>query len=79
MPVSASASARASSWRLNIEGGTRRRSSTRVDLAPLVEELPAEGAAALFCVERDPEACHGSIVAERLAAEHGVVVLHLRP
>jgi len=51
----------------------------RVDLAPLVEELPAEGAAALFCVERDPEACHGSIVAERLAAEHGVVVLHLRP
>jgi uncharacterized protein (DUF488 family) len=34
---------------------------------------------ALLCVERDPEACHRSIVAERLAAEHGVEVVHLRP
>lgn len=34
---------------------------------------------ALLCVERDPEACHRSIVAERLAVEHGVEVIHLRP
>src|SRR5947209_5930475 len=31
-----------------------------VDLGTVVEGLPADGAAALFCVERDPEACHRS-------------------
>jgi hypothetical protein len=41
--------------------------------------LPSAGAAALFCVERDPEACHRSLVAERLAADHGASVTHLRP
>ena len=53
-----------------------------LDHAPLdtlAAELPGDGAAALFCVERDPEACHRSIVAERLADEHGVSVNHLRP
>jgi uncharacterized protein (DUF488 family) len=50
-----------------------------VDLAPLVQSLPAEGGAALLCVERDPEACHRSIIAERLAAAHSVPVAHLRP
>ncbi len=40
----------------------------RVDLAPIVDAMPADAASALFCVERDPEACHRSIVAERLAA-----------
>jgi hypothetical protein len=33
----------------------------------------------MLCVERDPEACHRSLVAERLEAEHGVEVVHLRP
>ena len=51
----------------------------QVDLAPIVEALPTEDASALFCVERDPEACHRSIIAERLAAEYAVVVAHLRP
>ena len=32
------------------------------------------GASALFCVERDPEACHRSLIAARLAHEHGVPV-----
>lgn len=50
-----------------------------VDLAPIVEALPRDGAAALLCVERDPEACHRSLIAERLAAAHGVDVVHLRP
>lgn len=45
----------------------------------LATALPSEGAAALFCVERDPEACHRSLIAERLASEHGVQVSHLRP
>jgi uncharacterized protein (DUF488 family) len=51
----------------------------RVDLAQIVDPLPADGASALMCVEADPEACHRSIIAERLAAEHGVDVSHLRP
>jgi uncharacterized protein (DUF488 family) len=50
----------------------------RVDLAPIVDELPAEGAAALLCVERDPEACHRSLVAARMAERYGVSVMHLR-
>jgi uncharacterized protein (DUF488 family) len=51
----------------------------RVDLARIVERMPSAGRSALFCVERDPEACHRSLIAERLASEHGVQVLHLRP
>jgi uncharacterized protein (DUF488 family) len=35
--------------------------------------------AALLCVERDPEACHRSLVAERLATRHGFAVTHLKP
>jgi uncharacterized protein (DUF488 family) len=59
-----------------------RYTSEILDHAPLdalADELPTNGTAALFCVERDPEACHRSIIAERLAAEHGVAVSHLRP
>ena len=51
----------------------------RVDLAELVAQLPLDGAGALFCVEADPEACHRSIVAERLKSEQAVLVHHLRP
>jgi uncharacterized protein (DUF488 family) len=51
----------------------------RVDLDPLVEELSSAGVATLMCVERDPEACHRSIVASRLADEYAVPVSHLRP
>lgn len=51
----------------------------QVDLGQLVEGLPEDGAAALFCVERDPEACHRSLIAERLERELGVSVEHLRP
>ena len=50
-----------------------------VDLEPIVAEMPGDGAAALMCVERDPEACHRSLVAERLSREHGLDVTHLRP
>jgi uncharacterized protein (DUF488 family) len=51
----------------------------RVDLAEVAAELKPYGVAALLCVERDPEACHRSLAAERLAAELGVAVRHLRP
>ena len=48
-------------------------------LDPVVAELPREGAGALFCVEADPEACHRSLIAERLADLYGVTVTHIRP
>ena len=51
----------------------------QVDLDPLVAGLPPDGATALLCVERDPEACHRSLIAERLAREHSLPVAHLRP
>jgi uncharacterized protein (DUF488 family) len=51
----------------------------QVDLGAIVEELPAEGASALMCVERDPEACHRSLIAARLASEFELPVMHLRP
>jgi uncharacterized protein (DUF488 family) len=51
----------------------------RVDLRPIVAEMPPDGLAALLCVERDPEACHRILIAERLEAQHGLAVTHLRP
>ena len=51
----------------------------QADLDAVVAELPDSGAGALLCVERDPEACHRSLVAERIAADYGLAVTHLRP
>jgi uncharacterized protein (DUF488 family) len=50
-----------------------------VDLEPIVARLPRDRCAALLCVERDHEACHRSLIAARIAEEHGVSVEHLRP
>jgi uncharacterized protein (DUF488 family) len=50
-----------------------------VDLKPIVDELPANGTTALLCVERDPDACHRSLIAKRMADEYGVRVTHLTP
>ena len=51
----------------------------QADLAPIVAGLPGDAIGALLCVERDPEACHRSLIAERLAGEHGFSVVHLKP
>jgi uncharacterized protein (DUF488 family) len=51
----------------------------RADLDALVIELPGDGPGALLCVEADPEACHRSLIAERLAERYGVDVAHVRP
>jgi uncharacterized protein (DUF488 family) len=51
----------------------------RADLTALITTLPSEGPAALLCVERDPEACHRSLIAARLADRHGFTIEHLRP
>ena len=61
---------------------TRRYSTDildRADLAPIASALSGGGVAALFCVERDPQACHRSLIAQRLAEQHGATVEHLRP
>ena len=50
------------------------------DPQSLLDDLP-DGAAivALMCVEREPAACHRSLLAERLRHELGVEVIHLAP
>jgi uncharacterized protein (DUF488 family) len=49
-----------------------------VDLAPIVKWV-GNSSAALLCVERDPEACHRSLIAARLRDEWDFEVEHLRP
>jgi uncharacterized protein (DUF488 family) len=49
------------------------------DLGALVAELPSHSVTALLCVERDPEACHRSLVAARVRAKHRLPVTDLRP
>jgi uncharacterized protein (DUF488 family) len=61
-----------------VEGYTREILDP-ADLSVLVDGLPEEGIAALLCVERDPEACHRSLIAARLAEELGFRVIHIRP
>jgi uncharacterized protein (DUF488 family) len=48
------------------------------DLSP-VAELARRALPALFCVERDPEACHRSLIAARLERDHALETIHLRP
>ena len=55
------------------------RSSTRSAWRRWSTRYPRGESAALLCVERDPEACHRSLIAARVADEHGVAVTHLRP
>ncbi len=50
----------------------------RVDLAPVAKWVGGSSAA-LLCVERDPEACHRSLIAARLERDWGFSVEHLRP
>jgi uncharacterized protein (DUF488 family) len=50
----------------------------RVDLAPIVKWIGGSKAA-LLCVERDPEACHRSLIAARLRRDWDFSVEDLRP
>jgi uncharacterized protein (DUF488 family) len=60
-----------------------RRYTTEIldhaDLMPIVSALSSSGTTALLCVERDPEACHRSLIAQRLFEQHHVTIEHLRP
>jgi uncharacterized protein (DUF488 family) len=49
-----------------------------VDLGPILKFV-GKSRAALLCVERDPEACHRSLIAVRLASDWGFEVEDLRP
>lgn len=52
----------------------------RADLTPVVvAAMSSGGTAALFCVERDPAACHRSLIARRLTEQHRITIEHLRP
>lgn len=60
--------------------GYQRECLTDFDSRAFVEQLgPEARVAALFCVEREPAACHRSLVAERLRLDLGLEVVHLRP
>jgi uncharacterized protein (DUF488 family) len=53
-----------------------------LELAPLetlVRRLPVHGIAALLCVEATAQACHRSLVAQRLADRFGFEVVNLEP
>jgi uncharacterized protein (DUF488 family) len=50
------------------------------DVQALLDELGKDArAVAFFCVEREPAACHRSLVAEKLHQELGLEVVHLLP
>jgi uncharacterized protein (DUF488 family) len=51
----------------------------RADLSIVIDAMPEQGIAALLCVERDAQACHRSLVADRLVADHGARIEHLHP
>jgi uncharacterized protein (DUF488 family) len=51
----------------------------RAEVGAIVAELPDGVVSALLCVERDPQACHRSLVAARLARDHGASVTDLVP
>ena len=50
-----------------------------VPLEPLIRRLPVHGTAALLCVEATAEACHRSLVAQRLAERFGFEVINIEP
>jgi len=50
------------------------------DSNEFIKRLGVEaGVVALFCVERDPAACHRSLVAKRLAEDLGLRLKHVTP
>jgi uncharacterized protein (DUF488 family) len=49
------------------------------DLGDLFDGFDESVTAALLCVESDARACHRGLIADRLAADHGVIVQHVMP
>jgi len=62
-----------------VSGYIEERLST-FDSRKFVEQLGNEARnVALFCVEREPAACHRSILAARLQQDLGLSIIHLTP
>jgi uncharacterized protein (DUF488 family) len=60
--------------------GYRRERLDGFDSQKFVEQFGADAkVVALFCVERDPAACHRSLLAERLQQDLGINVEHILP
>ncbi len=60
--------------------GYRRECLAHFDSRKFVERFGREAkVVALFCVEREPAACHRSLLAERLKHDLGIKVEHLIP
>jgi hypothetical protein len=60
--------------------GYRAERLDTFNASKFIEQLGAEAQnVALFCVEREPAACHRSLLAERLRQELGIPVTHLLP
>lgn len=57
----------------------RETALATTDMDVFAADLPADGLAALFCVEGAHLACHRSLVAEVLERDHGFEVLHIEP
>lgn len=60
--------------------GYERERLASFDSRSFLAELgPEARVVALFCVEREPAACHRSLLAQRLADDLGLPVQHLTP
>jgi uncharacterized protein (DUF488 family) len=60
--------------------GYRRECLKEFDSSEFIERFgPDAKVVALFCVEREPTACHRSLLAERLQQDLGIKVEHLIP
>ncbi|MBF6090777.1 DUF488 domain-containing protein [Nocardia cyriacigeorgica] len=57
----------------------RRYTDEILDRADLTSVVSDSGVTALLCVERDPEACHRSLIAERLTERYHIRIEHLLP
>jgi uncharacterized protein (DUF488 family) len=49
------------------------------DLDAIVASFAPQGRSALLCVERDPQACHRSLVAARIVERYGPLLLDIVP
>lgn len=69
--------------RTELSNGFKRAYADQIlegaDLGELLADFDDSATAGLLCVERDPRACHRSLIAERLATDYGVPVEDVLP
>lgn len=52
---------------------------SRFDSKEFLERFPVDARIVLFCVEKQPQACHRSLLAKRIASESGVAWRDITP